>query len=123
MVVEGETVPADVLQAEEKAKDHAAPHVNFYDPSVYKVCLPALSRGFLHVQRRDAIAQLPSHHPFSEPSAHFGVVVRVQRRRAKMLPLSYFKIRSCRSATQTSGRHDKHYRIADERSGSLLSSS
>lgn len=37
MVVEGEEVPDDVLKAEEKAKDHAAPHVNFYDPSVYKV--------------------------------------------------------------------------------------
>lgn len=37
MVVEGEKVPEDVLTAEEKAKDHAAPHVNFYDPSVYKV--------------------------------------------------------------------------------------
>ncbi|CAM9975794.1 unnamed protein product, partial [Hapterophycus canaliculatus] len=36
MVVEGEEVPDDVLKAEEKAKDHAAPHVNFYDPSVYK---------------------------------------------------------------------------------------
>lgn len=37
MVVEGEQVPEEVLRAEEKAKDHAAPHVNFYDPSVYKV--------------------------------------------------------------------------------------
>lgn len=37
MLVEGEKVPADVLEAEEKAKDHAAPHVNFYDPSVYEV--------------------------------------------------------------------------------------
>lgn len=37
MVVEGEKVPEDVLKAEEKAKDHAAPHVNFYDPSAYKV--------------------------------------------------------------------------------------
>lgn len=37
MVVEGEEVPDDVLRAEEKAKDHAAPHVNFYDPSVYNV--------------------------------------------------------------------------------------
>lgn len=37
MAVEGETVPEDVLMAEEKAKDHAAPHVNFYDPSVYRV--------------------------------------------------------------------------------------
>ncbi|CAN0077729.1 unnamed protein product, partial [Ectocarpus fasciculatus] len=36
MLVEGEKVPADVLKAEEKAKDHAAPHVNFYDPSVYE---------------------------------------------------------------------------------------
>lgn len=36
MVVEGEQVPEDVLRAEELAKDHAAPHVNFYDPSVYK---------------------------------------------------------------------------------------
>lgn len=37
MVVEGQEVPEEVLLAEEKAKDHAAPHVNFYDPSVYKV--------------------------------------------------------------------------------------
>lgn len=37
MVVEGEQVPEDVLRAEELAKDYAAPHVNFYDPSVYKV--------------------------------------------------------------------------------------
>lgn len=37
MVVEGEEVPEDVLRAEELAKNHAAPHVNFYDPSVYKV--------------------------------------------------------------------------------------
>ncbi|CAM9108152.1 unnamed protein product [Ectocarpus sp. 8 AP-2014] len=36
MLVEGEKVPADVLMAEEKAKDHAVPHVNFYDPSVYQ---------------------------------------------------------------------------------------
>ncbi|CAN0371494.1 unnamed protein product, partial [Scytosiphon promiscuus] len=36
MVVEGEEVPDHVLKAEEKAKDHAAPHVNFYDPSVYE---------------------------------------------------------------------------------------
>ncbi|CAM9673121.1 unnamed protein product, partial [Ectocarpus sp. 12 AP-2014] len=36
MLVEGEKVPADVLLAEEKAKDHAVPHVNFYDPSVYQ---------------------------------------------------------------------------------------
>lgn len=37
MIVEGETIPADVLEAEEEAKNHAAPHVNFFDPSVYKV--------------------------------------------------------------------------------------
>lgn len=37
MIVEGKTVPADVLEAEEEAKNYAAPHVNFYDPSVYKV--------------------------------------------------------------------------------------
>ncbi|CAB1098406.1 unnamed protein product [Ectocarpus sp. CCAP 1310/34] len=37
MLVEGKKVPADVLLAEEKAKDHAVPHVNFYDPSVYQV--------------------------------------------------------------------------------------
>lgn len=37
MVVEGQEVPEDVLDAEEKAKDYAAPHVNFYDPSVYRV--------------------------------------------------------------------------------------
>ncbi|CAN0256362.1 unnamed protein product, partial [Pylaiella littoralis] len=36
MVVEGQEVPEDVLDAEEKAKDYAAPHVNFYDPSVYR---------------------------------------------------------------------------------------
>ena len=37
MVVEGEEVPEEVLRAEELAKDYAVPHVNFYDPSVYKV--------------------------------------------------------------------------------------
>eukprot|EP00903_Cladosiphon_okamuranus_P011458 g10792.t1 len=36
MVVEGEKVPEDVLRAEELATNHSAPHVNFYDPSVYK---------------------------------------------------------------------------------------
>lgn len=40
MVVEGGTVPDDVLAAEEKAKNHVAPHVNFYDPSAYMVSLP-----------------------------------------------------------------------------------
>lgn len=53
MLVEGEKVPADVLLAEEKAKGHAMPHVNFYDPSVYQVevywfcsCLGWLSGRF-----------------------------------------------------------------------------
>lgn len=37
MLVQGEEVPEEVLRAEKKAKDYAAPHVNFYDPSVYRV--------------------------------------------------------------------------------------
>ena len=36
MAAEGEAVPAHVLRADEKAKSNAVPHVNFYDPSVYK---------------------------------------------------------------------------------------
>lgn len=39
MMVEGEVIPDEVLRAETLAKDFAAPHVNFYDPSVYKVTL------------------------------------------------------------------------------------
>lgn len=45
MVVEGEEVPEDMLRAEEKAKDHAAPHVNFYDPTVYTVRVEESGRG------------------------------------------------------------------------------
>lgn len=41
MLVEGTAVPAHVLEAEERAKDHAVPHVNFYDPSAYEVRPPA----------------------------------------------------------------------------------
>ena len=37
MVVDGKTVPQDVLEAEQMASDHAVPHVNFYDPAVYAV--------------------------------------------------------------------------------------
>lgn len=37
MLVEGSTVPVEVLDAEKKAEDFAVPHVNFYDPSAFKV--------------------------------------------------------------------------------------
>lgn len=46
MVVEGGPVPADVLAAEEQAKNHVAPHVNFYDPSAYKVNECRAGRGY-----------------------------------------------------------------------------
>lgn len=52
MVVEGEEVPEDVLKAEELAKDHAAPHVNFYDPSVYKVIEIRRRQTVLHTGLR-----------------------------------------------------------------------
>lgn len=50
MVVEGEEVPEDVLKAEELAKDHAAPHVNFYDPSVYRVSEIRRRHTVLHTE-------------------------------------------------------------------------
>lgn len=38
-------MPAEVLEAEQQAKNHAVPHVNFYDPSVYKVGVPGPGAG------------------------------------------------------------------------------